>query len=246
MPAAEDFNPSRTAKRLLREAGKGALATLSPGGAPHASLVTIACAMDGAPILLLSRLARHTANVSADPRVSLLLEEESARDPLEGARVSLSGTLSRTEDPAARRRFLARPPSAEAYAGFSDFGFWRMEMSGAHLVAGFGRIADLKAEDLSTSLSAAERLIEAEEGAVAHMNEDHRDAIALYATKLLGDEAGNWRIVSLAPGGGGLMQGGRARRLEFPQRVTEAGALRKGMVGPPQKGGGREKRVPFI
>ena len=107
MRAADDFNPSRTAKRLLREAGKGALATLLPGGAPYASLVTIACAMDGAPILLLSRLARHTANLATDLRVSLLLEEGVARDPLAGARVSLSGTLSRTEDPAARRRFLA-------------------------------------------------------------------------------------------------------------------------------------------
>src|ERR1700682_4469889 len=230
MPAAEDFNPSRTAKRLLREAGKGALATLSPGGAPHASLVTIACAMDGAPILLLSRLARHTANVSADPRVSLLLEEERARDPLEGARVSLSGTLSRTEDPAARRRFLARHPSAEAYAGFSDFGFWRREMSGAHLVAGFGRIADLRKDDLLTDIGGAEALAAAEEGALAHMSEDHRDAVALYATKLLGDEAGNWRIVSLDPEGCDLMQGERARRLEFPQRVTDAGTLREVLV----------------
>jgi heme iron utilization protein len=240
MRAADDINPSRSAKRLLREAGKGALATLQPGGAPYASLVTIACAMDGAPILLLSRLARHTANVSADPRVSLLLEEERVRDPLEGARVSLSGNLSRIEDPAARRRFLARHPSAEVYAGFSDFGFWRLEMSGAHLVAGFGRIADLKAEDLSTGIEGAERLIEAEEGAVAHMNEDHRDAIALYATKLLGDEAGDWRIVSLDPEGCDLMLGERARRLEFPQRVTEAGALREVMVRLAQKARAQE------
>jgi heme iron utilization protein len=230
MRAADDFNPSRTAKRLLREAGKGALATLSPGGAPYVSLVTIACAMDGAPILLLSRLARHTANLATDSRVSLLLEEAGARDPLEGARVSLSGTLSRTEDPAARRRFLARHPSAEAYAGFSDFGFWRMEMSGAHLVAGFGRIADLRKDDLLTNIGGAEALAAAEEGAVAHMNEDHRDAIALYATKLLGDEAGNWRIVSLDPEGCDLMQGEQTRRLEFPQRVAEAGALREVLV----------------
>src|SRR5436190_4951691 len=144
MRAADDFNPSRTAKRLLREARTGALATLSPGGAPYASLVTVATALDGAPIMLLSRLARHTANVSADSRVSLLLEGGRERDPLEGARISLSGTLSRTEESAARRRFLARHSSAAAYADFTDFGFWQMELSGAHLVAGFGRIADLK------------------------------------------------------------------------------------------------------
>src|ERR1700730_13805589 len=240
MRAADDFNPSRTAKRLLREAGKGALATLLPGGAPYASLVTIACAMDGAPILLLSRLARHTANLATDSRVSLLLEEEHVRDPLAGARVSLSGTLSQTEDPAARRRFLARHPSARAYAGFSDFGFWRMEMSGAHLVAGFGRITDLRKDDLLTDIGGAEALAAAEEGAVAHMNEDHRDAIALYATKLLGDEAGNWRVVSLDPEGCDLMQGERARRLEFPRRVTDTGALREVLVRLAQKARAQE------
>lgn len=240
MRAADDFNPSRTAKRLLREAGKGALATLLPGGAPYASLVTVACAMDGAPILLLSRLARHTANAGVDARVSLLLEEEREQNPLEGARVSLSGTLSRTEDPATRRRFLARHPSARAYAGFADFGFWRMQLSGAHLVAGFGRIVDLKIEDLSTGIEGAEGLIEAEEGALAHMNEDHRDAIALYATKLLGEKAGNWRIVSFDPEGCDLMQGERARRLEFPERVTDAGALREVLVRLAQEARTRE------
>jgi putative heme iron utilization protein len=135
--------------------------------------------------------------------------------------------LSRTDDPAARRRFLARHPSAEAYAGFADFGFWRMEMSGAHLVAGFGRIADLKKDELLTDISDAGQLAASEEDAVAHMNEDHRAALALYAAKLLGEEAGNWRIVSLDPEGCDLKLGERARRLEFPERVTEAGALRR-------------------
>ena len=227
MRATDDFNPSQAAKHLLREAGKGALATLAPGGAPYASLVTVATAMDGAPILLLSRLARHTANVGADSRVSLLLEGEREGDPLEGARVSLSGILSRTDDPAAQRRFLARHPSARAYAGFADFGFWRMDMSGAHLVAGFGRIVDLKKDQLRTDIGDAGQLAAAEESALAHLNQDHRDTIALYATKLLGDEAGNWRIVSLDPEGCDLMRGERVRRLEFPERVTDADALRE-------------------
>ncbi|HLL26733.1 MAG TPA: DUF2470 domain-containing protein [Xanthobacteraceae bacterium] len=230
MRAANDFNPSQTAKRLLREAGKGALATLMPGGAPYASLVTVAAAMDGAPILLLSRLARHSANITGDSRASLLLEGAREGDPLEGARVSLSGELSPAEDSSARRRFLARHQSAEAYAGFADFSFWRMRVSGAHLVAGFGRIADLQPGELLTDLGDAERLIEAEEGAIAHMNEDHRDAITLYATRLLGDEEGDWRIVSLDPEGCDLARSERVRRLEFPERVADAGALRRILV----------------
>jgi hypothetical protein len=230
MRAKDDFNPSQAAKRLLREAGKGALATLLPGGAPYASLVTVATAFDGAPILLLSRLARHTANITGDPRASLLLETGAERDPLEGGRVSLSGTLARTEDPAARRRFLARHPEAEAYAGFGDFGFWRMDLTGAHLVAGFGRIADVKRDDLLTTVADARSLAEVEEDAIAHMNDDHRGSVALFATRLLGDEPGDWRLAAIDPEGCDLMLDERTRRLDFPQRVTDGDVLRRVLI----------------
>jgi putative heme iron utilization protein len=224
------FNAQQATKRLLRETGTGTLATLLPGGAPYASLVTVAALADGSPVLLLSKLARHTENIVADSRVSLLLAENRSGDPLEGARVSLSGTIAQTDDPAARRRFLARHPSAQGYANFADFAFFRIELANAHLVAGFGRIVDLDAAQLRTSTDGAEDLLAAEAGAVAHMNEDHRDAITLYAEKLLGAAPGAWRIASLDPEGCDLILGENVRRLEFPERVTNADALRKTMV----------------
>ncbi len=59
--------PPSAAKKLLREARSGALATLMPGaGDPYCSLVNVATAADGAPLLLLSRLALHTKNILAD------------------------------------------------------------------------------------------------------------------------------------------------------------------------------------
>lgn len=227
MHASGDFKPIQAAKRLMREATKGALATLATDGAPYVSLVTLATDVDGAPVLLLSRLARHTENLLRDARASLLLESGGEGDPLQGARISLSGMVTQTEDAEARRRFLARHSAAAAYAQFSDFGFWRMQLEAAHLVAGFGRIIDLDGAELLTSLDGAAPLLAAEESAVAHMNADHRDAIALYATRLLGDVAGDWRVVSLDPEGCDLMSGTRVRRLEFPVRVTDASGLRK-------------------
>lgn len=230
MHANNDFDPQRVAKCLLREAGEGALATLVSDGAPYASLVTMASLADGSPILLLSKLARHTANIAADSRVSLLLKAERAGDPLAGARIGISGRIEKTEDPAAKRRFLARHPSATGYAEFADFGFFRIEMESAHLVAGFGRIVDLSAKELRTRTDDAEKLLDAEEGAVRHMNEDHLDAIELYATILLGEKAGGWKIASLDPEGCDLIFGENVRRLEFPARVTQADELRKTMV----------------
>jgi heme oxygenase (biliverdin-IX-beta and delta-forming) len=230
MHANSDFHAQRAAKRMLREAGEGALATLVSDGAPYVSLVTVAAMPDGSPVLLLSKLARHTANIAADSRVSLLLKAERAGDPLAGARIGISGRIEKTEDPTARRRFLARHPSAESYAGFTDFGFFHIEMESAHLVAGFGRIADLTAEELRTPVDDAEKLLAAEEGAVRHMNEDHLDAIELYATVLLGEKPGGWKIASLDPEGCDLISGETVRRLEFPERVTQPDELRKIMV----------------
>src|ERR1051326_3640893 len=91
MKPSPDFDPRRAARTLLREARSGALATLmTNSGDPYCSLVNVATAADGAPLLLISRLAVHTKNILADPRVSLMLDERRAGDPLEGARVMRS------------------------------------------------------------------------------------------------------------------------------------------------------------
>ena len=112
------------------------------------------------------------------------------------------------------------------FASFADFAFYRMEIGRAHLVAGFGRIVDINAKDLLADVSDAQALIEAESGAIAHMNEDHADACRLYATRLLGAPDGDWRCVGIDPDGLELQQGRAALRLPFPQRITAPGPLR--------------------
>lgn len=221
------FDARQAAKKLLREGRSGALATLMTGsGDPYCSLVNVATAPDGAPLLLLSKLAIHTKNVLADARVSLMLDERKEGDPLEGARIMLMGRLAVTDDPAARAAYLRRQPEAEMFAGFADFDLYRMAVSHAHLVAGFGRIVDLSARDLLTDTAGAEALLAAEADAIAHMNSDHADACRLYATKLLDGPGGAWTCVGIDPEGIELQQGRAALRLAFPQRITAPGALR--------------------
>src|SRR5215217_1826331 len=92
MEPTADFNPSRLVLSLLRRSRQGALATLMVGsGDPYCSLVNVASHFDGSPILLISRLAVHTRNILGDSRVSLMLDERAAGDPLEGARIMLAG-----------------------------------------------------------------------------------------------------------------------------------------------------------
>src|SRR5918992_3759178 len=107
MNDGSDFDPRHAAKRLLREGRSAALATLMPGsGDPYCSLVNVATAADGAPLLLISRLAVHTKNILADQRASLMIDERKEGDPLQGARVMLMGTAAATDDIDVRRRYL--------------------------------------------------------------------------------------------------------------------------------------------
>jgi len=230
MTGQSEFDAGQAAKRLLREGRSGALATLIPGsGDPYCSLVNVATAADGAPLLLISRLAVHTRNILADPRVSLMLDERKQGDPLEGARVMLMGKAAVTDDPAARRRYLVRHPEAEMFAGFRDFAFYRIELTGVHLVAGFGRIVDLRPAEVLTDLSDADALVQAEPDILAHMNQDHADTCRLYATRLLGATNGDWRCVGSDPEGIELQLDRTALRLFFPHRIISPGALRQSL-----------------
>jgi putative heme iron utilization protein len=233
---APDFDPKAVAKSLLRSTRAGALATIDRNtGHPFASLVNVATDSDGAPLILISRLSTHTANLEVDGRASLLLASSGKGDPLAHPRLTLLGSFMQIaredhREPRLRRRFLARHPKSELYAGCADFSFWRLDAVSAHLNGGFARAADLKAADVLTDISGADNLIDAEDGAVAHMNDDHAEAVRLYAIKLLGGDDGAWRLTGIDPEGLDLARGEATLRLPFPQRVLSADQLRKTVV----------------
>jgi heme oxygenase (biliverdin-IX-beta and delta-forming) len=233
---APDFDPKSVAKGLLRATRAGALATLDRNtGHPFASLVNVATDFDGSPLILISRLSTHTANLELDGRASLLLASTGKGDPLAHPRLTLLGSFTPIarddpQEPRVRRRFLSRHPKSELYAGFGDFAFWRLQTVSAHLNGGFARAADLKAADVMTDIAGAENLLEAEQGAVTHMNDDHAEAVRLYATKLLGAEDGPWRLTGLDPEGLDLALGDATLRLPFAQRVSGAEELRRTVV----------------
>jgi heme iron utilization protein len=220
------------ARSMVRAALKGSLASLlTPSGHPYASLLLTATEPDGAPVFLISKLALHTKNLSADARCSLLIDGTGTdADPMAGARITLIGEARPTSSPTARARFLARHPAAEGYADFPDFSFYAFDITSAHFIGGFGRIVDLKRDELLIDVAGAESLIEREADITGHMNEDHADAIELYATRLLGASPGPWRMSGIDPQGCDLVLGARALRLPFETRVTNGEEARKELV----------------
>ena len=96
-----------------------------------------------------------------------MLDERKEGDPLEGARVMLMGrAVSRPTSMtaaaisrASRKRRCSRALPISRSTG--------SRFRAAHLVAGFGRIVDLKPQDILVDVAGADDLLAAEEGAVA-------------------------------------------------------------------------------
>ncbi|MTI45462.1 hypothetical protein JM93_01141 [Roseibium hamelinense] len=231
-----DDEARRLAKGLVRSARFGSLAALEPDtGYPLASRVALATDLDGAPVILTSTLSGHTSAIMADPRCSLLCGEPGKGDPLAHPRVTLFTKAQRIErgtetHARLRRRYLARHPKAELYVDFGDFSFFKLDIGRASLNGGFGKAFELVREDLLAPVSDADAWAAMETGAVDHMNEDHVDAIKLYAEVLVKAGEANWRMACLDPEGLDLAAGDKVARLWFKESLADPGLLRETLV----------------
>ncbi len=229
---AAQISPGEATRVLMRCALKASLATLETStGHPYASLVTIATDVDGTPLFFISTLALHTKNLLSDSRASLLFDgTDASGDPLAGGRVTVMGRAVKTQRTSARERFLARQDHARAYADFPDFAFYELVPERAHFIGGFGRIVDLKPDDILVDTKGAEPLIAAHADIVSHMNEDHAAAVELYATELAGAPSGPWRLTGVDPGGFDIVCDGSALRLPFSTKVETPDGARQEFV----------------
>ena len=226
-------DPFRDVRDLIRRRDRAALATALPGegGAwPYASLVLVAVDHDLSPILLMSDLAEHSKAIATDSRVALLFDGTAGlAQPLTGPRVTVMGRAAKTDDERLKQRFLRHHPDAAMYAGFGDFSFYRMTIERTHLVGGFGKIRWIAPGELLAVPPLAD-LAEGEEGIVAHMNQDHAEAVQLYAEKLLGLPGAGWTMTGIDAEGIDLRLAGEVARLPFETPMTAMGESRSVLV----------------
>lgn len=232
-----DDEAIRLAKTLLRTSRYGAIAVMNPDtGAPVATRVAVASDHDGTPIILVSGLAAHTRGIEADPRCSLLLGETGKGDPLAHPRMTITSRAARVERDGPgydriRWRFLAHNPKSKLYVDLGDFSFFRLEIQTISLNGGFARAYALTPADALTQGPAIEAIAAAEPGAVAHMNDDHSDAVANYAIwfgKVT--EAANWTMTGIDADGFDLAAGDRVMRIFFTQPLSDATDMHKRLV----------------
>lgn len=214
------------AKRLMRLARTGALATLeAAGGAPLTTLVGVASDFDGAPLFLMSSLSRHTKNLAHDPRASLLLTGRPERgDPLNHPRVTLGGSIERRADARAKVRYLQRNPKAGLYAGFADFALFHLRIEDVHFNGGFGRAAPLTPAEVLASRAGEAALAEAEERLLAEANALGEAKLTRLAVHRASRPV--WRAIGLDAEGLDLAAGGRAARAQFAAPAHDPEAWR--------------------
>jgi putative heme iron utilization protein len=224
------------ARTLVAQIPTGTLCTLAlePEGYPYGSFVTVGFD-EGDPIFLISRLAEHTKNLELDSRASLMVAENRGGDPLANGRVTILGPCTRVEGDGGRARvaFLTAHPNAAYYADFRDFGFWKLDVSAIRYIGGYGRMSWITRDDWHAA--EPDPLAPYAAGAIAHMNDDHADAILLYcrafskatevtSATLTGVDRYGFDMTARTPGGP------RPIRVAFASPVTRADELRATLV----------------
>lgn len=217
------------ARLFIRAQHYGVLATLSKklDGYPFGSIVPYVLDEQARPIILISTLAEHTKNIDHDHRVSLLIHEY-AEDVQANARMTLVGDAARMEDQVSpRERYLRYFPNAEGYFATHDFFFYRIEPKQFRFIGGFGAIHWIPAEGY---VPPPNEIALQEAGILAHMNQDHGNALLDYCRHFRGMEATEAVMIGVDCDGFDIRADGKLLRFNFEQPVLDMQAIRQALV----------------
>jgi putative heme iron utilization protein len=155
-------------------------------GFPFGSLAPYAADELGRPIFFISSMAMHTQNLRQDPHASLLIAQpEVSGDPLGAARLTLVGEAAEAPATEVRELYLSRYENAKFWQDYTDFAYYRLEVSAAYFIGGFGVMGWVSAEDYRSA--PPDPLAKAAPAIIQHMNNDHADALRLIAQRFLGE-----------------------------------------------------------
>jgi putative heme iron utilization protein len=148
-------------------------------GYPFGSVMPYALDASASPIFLISSMATHTQNLTADRRASLLVQARSDRpDSLGVARATLVGDATCLDDHERREVrdvYLDKNPDASNWIDYPDFRFFRLKVLDVYFIGGFGVMGWLSGSDYYAAVP--DPLAEIGPGIIAHMNADHADAL---------------------------------------------------------------------
>ena len=117
-------------------------------GFPFGSMMPYAADNFGRPIFFVSSMAMHTHNLRQDSRASLLITQpDVSGDPLGAARVTLLGEVNEAPADEVKDLYLSRYENAKYWQEYSDFAYYRLQVSSVYFIGGFGVMGWISAED---------------------------------------------------------------------------------------------------
>lgn len=215
------------ARRLFRAQQHATLGTISTAlaGYPYCSVVPYVLDHQARPIILVSRLAEHTHNIDADPRVCLFAHEGTP-DVQTGSRATLMGSARRIEgDDEGTQRYMRHFPQARMYREDLDFEFYRIEPASLRVVAGFAKVHWISREAYTPPTG---DFSGNEENALSGLNSRCAGAVRDYCVHELEIETTNGTVVGIDCDGFDIAAADRRWRVPFPavaQRVADAVTL---------------------
>ena len=180
------MNLAIEAKQFLRSTRSGVLSSFSVkfDGYPFGSVMPFVLGHDCQPVLFISNIAEHTKNIIANPKISLLViqsELKNAEDLHANGRLTLIGDAEKLDknNTELMARYCRYLPDSTGYLAMHDFQFYRINITQARYIAGFGKMGWMAGDEIvdvknSNSIAALETSM------IEHMNADHQDSIMQY------------------------------------------------------------------
>lgn len=223
------------ARGVLQSVYSGVLSTHSKKypGYPFGSVVPFCLDQSGQPLILISRLAQHTQNITEHPQVALTLLEPNPEqgDIQQVERLTLLAEAERLDGeavPEAALRYYRCFPQARGYHDELDFDFYRLNLIQLRFIEGFGQARWLSPGDVvHASPFSTEQWVRI----VDHMNEDHGDAIQHYcALSAIHNPEQDAVMAAIDAEGMVLRVRNRLCRVEFERSVTTSEEARAILV----------------
>jgi heme iron utilization protein len=183
----------------------------------------------GRPVFFISSMAMHTQNLQEDERASLLITQpDVSGDPLGSARLTLVGSAAVTPAAEVSELYLSHYESARQWQDYSDFAYYRLNVTGVYFIGGFGVMGWVSAEEYAAA--APDPLAPSAPGIIEHMNSDHADAVRRIVAHHVG-EAPDEAVITAVDRLGfhvRLRTGDRVHglRIAFPREVKRSNEVR--------------------
>jgi putative heme iron utilization protein len=220
------------ARSLMRIQHSGVLATqsLSIKGFPFGSVTPYLMTEQGDLIIYASDIAQHSRNMKADPHVSLCVYDGAQSDSQASARVTV---LALAEADAVsqehQQQYFALFPQAKKYVEAHDFRFYLLNTQRVRYIGGFGEIYWFSQDEWQENVVC---IGSQAKGIIAHMHEDHDDALAEIYNYTMGSkgQAGEVKMLSCTAEGFHVVCRGRVNFIAYLQPLGRQYDVRKAMV----------------